>query len=147
VSRTSGPPPAIFERTRSATFTLGSILGAMGADAALLVAGAVNAKKLELHLDIATSIGHAIRGGTSSGFALAACVGFVFGGVLALVMRHAARFFARLIFGTAATALAWFCLHLGLVSRHMETLPLPPMLAAAAFFGVVIACVPSARRI
>jgi len=119
----------------------------MGADAALLVAGAVDAHKLALAFDIATRAGHAIRGGTSSGFALAACAGFVFGGLLALVMRHAARFFARVIFGTVATVLAWFCLHIGLVSRHAQTLPLVPMLAGAAFFGVVIACVPSARRI
>jgi hypothetical protein len=29
----------------------------------------------------------------------------------------------------------------------MNALPLVPMLAGAAFFGLIVACVPSARRI
>jgi hypothetical protein len=107
----------------------------------------VNARNLGVHTDVATSLGHLIRNGTSGGFAFAAIAGFVYGGVLALVMRHAARFFARVIFGTVAGALGYFCVHIGLVARHMEALPLGPMLAGAAVFGLFIACVPSARRI
>lgn len=118
-----------------------------GGAGALVVAGAVNAHKLVLDLDIATQLGHLIRNGTNGGIAFAALAGFVYGGLLALVMRHAARFFARVIFGSVAGALAYFCVHLGLVARHMTALPLVPMLAGAAFFGLVVACVPSARRI
>ena len=147
MSRTSGAPPAVFERSRSATFTLGAIIGMFGGAFALVVAGAVDAHKLELHTDIATELGHLIRNGTNGGFAFAALAGFVYGGVLALVMRHAARFFARAIFGSVAGALAYFCVHLGLVARHAPALPLVPMLAGAAVFGVFVACVPSARRI
>jgi hypothetical protein len=123
------------------------VLGGFGGAGALLVAGAVNARKLELHTELATQLGHLIRNGTSGGFAFAALAGFLYGGLLALVMRHAARFFARVIFGTIAGALGWFCVHIGLVARHMPAPPLVPMLAGAAFFGVIIACVPSARRI
>jgi len=88
-----------------------------------------------------------IRNGTSGGFAFAALAGFLYGGLLALVMRHAARFFARFIFGTLAGVVGYFCVHIGLVARHIPPLPLVPMLAGAAFFGVIVACVPSARRI
>ena len=147
MSRTSGAPPSIYERSRSATFTLGAILGAMGGVAALFVAGAVEVHKLQLDFEMAIRLGHAIRGNASSGFALAALVGFVYGGVLALVMRHAARLFARVIFGSVAGTVAYFCVHIGLVARHMQPLPLVPMLAGAAVFGVFVACVPSARRI
>ena len=139
--------PAVFERSRSATFTLGAVIGMFGGAAALVVAGAVNAHKLELHTDIATALGHLVRNGTNGGFALAALAGFLYGGLLALVMRHAARFFARVIFGTIAGALAYFCVHLGLVARHIAPLPLVPMLAGAAVFGLFVACVPSARRL
>ena len=141
------PATVVFERSRSATFTLGAVIGAFGGIAALLVAGAVDAKNLALHLEITTRLGHAIHKGTDGGFALGALAGFFYGGVLALVMRHAARFFARAIFGSVAGVLAYFCIHLALVARHLTTLPLPPMLAGAAAFGLFVALVPSARRI
>lgn len=147
MSRTSGAPPAIYERSRSATFTLGAILGAFGGIAALVVAGVVRSKHLVFDANIAAQIGHALHKGANGGFAFAAIIGFLYGGVLALVMRHAARFFARVIFGTVAGVLAYFCLHIGLVSRHAQLLPLAPMLAGAAIFGLFVACVPSARRI
>jgi hypothetical protein len=144
--RVSGVPVVVRERSHGATFVMGGALGAIGGVCGLLLAGAIDGRRVESHLSIAARVGSAIGSSPTLGMAIAAGIGVIAGGLLALVMHHSARFIARAIFGATASATIWFCVHLALVARHRPTLPLPPMLGAAALFGLFVALVPPARR-
>ncbi len=134
----SVPPPASLappppERAHSATFFFGAFTGALGGVAALVFAAWFATRQIGLlRADF-------VR------FAIGSAVGAIFGGLLALVMRHSRRLVARAIFAAASTAALWFCFHVALIARHKSTLPLVPMLLGACVYGAIVALVPPSR--
>jgi len=136
--------PAPRERSRSATWALGATTGAIGGVAGIFLATWATSK-FGATLDIALRVGRALGQGREAGLAVAAIVGALFGGVLALTIRHGRRWIGRLIFASSACATTWFCVHIALLSRHHATLPLLPMLIGAAAVGAAVAFVPPAR--
>ncbi len=145
-SSSAPPPPPAPERPHGATFVLGACAGAIGGVVALLAAGAMTKRDLAAHMAIAETIGRGAGSDFVVGLVIGALAGAALGGVLALVMRHGSRFIGRVSFGVVASAALWFCFHVLLVARHRGTLPLVPMLVGTCVYGVVIACVPPARK-
>src|SRR6202035_3999575 len=95
------PPPRPPERSAGATFALGALAGIIGGAVALLLAGRMTLS-FGPALDIAEEVGRGVGHGREAGLAVAAGVGALFGGLLALAMRHARRWVGRLIFASGA---------------------------------------------
>src|SRR6185312_262344 len=95
--------PAPRERSRSATWALGATTGAIGGVAGIFLATWATSK-FGATLDIALRVGRALGQGREAGLAVAAIVGALFGGVLALTIRHGRRWIGRLIFASSACA-------------------------------------------
>lgn len=138
--------PAGVVRSRRATFVLGAIVGGLGGAAALACAGMLAGHAAPAWPLLATTIATKLRAPMPAGFAVGAVAGALLGGAFAVVMRHAPRFVARLVFASAFGAALWFCVHVELATHHRATLPLVPMLVGMCVHGAFVACVPPARR-
>ncbi|HEY1957393.1 MAG TPA: hypothetical protein VGH28_17360 [Polyangiaceae bacterium] len=136
--------PALRERSRSATWALGATTGAIGGVVGIFLASWAT-PKFGAAIDLAGAVGRALGYGREAGFAIAAIIGALVGGVLALTIQHGRRWIGRLVFASSASVTIWFCVHLALVSRHHATLPLAPMLIGAAALGAMVAFVPPSR--
>jgi hypothetical protein len=77
---------------------------------------------------------------------VAGIAGTLLGALLCLVMMHASRWFARVMFASVMTPAVIFCVHIGLLTHDRPTLPVAPLLIAAGVFGACIACVPPLGR-
>lgn len=130
------PPPPLPTTRPLVSSMVGAATGVVASGVALAAAGWIAA-----HMSRDASTFSSTRT-----YVLGAIVGGLAGAMLCLAMMRSSRFITRVVFASVVSVALWFCLHVVMLYRHTGTLPLVPMLAAAAIFGACLACVPPFKR-
>jgi hypothetical protein len=124
---------------------LGLVGGAIGGGAMILLAGEV-ARRMNSDVGVVRAIGGSVRFLGSDRFAAGLEVSIGIGAVLGLVfgvlMRHTVRLVARVLAGVLLAPVLWILVHAFVFKAFapkLGALPLVPMLAGAAAYGLVIA--------
>src|SRR5262245_14554747 len=113
-STSSEPPPQAASSPSWSMTLVGAATGAIAGAFALLVAGFIARAQDAPALS------------TIEGFVVGAVSGALMGSGLRLVVKASTRWIARVLFAVAIAAAVWFCIHVALVFRQNEALPLLP---------------------
>jgi hypothetical protein len=135
---------------------LGAIGGAGGGAAMLLTANEV-AHRMHVTVDIVQTVGAYVRGAGrlvgadvfQSGIALAMVIGAVVGVLVGALLRYSVRLRSRVLAGAMIGATLWIIFQafiLKSIGSKLASLPLVPMLAGAAVYGLCVAILPPPRK-